>query len=133
MDMDARIFFDPAVLIVLALVVLALVWRFSGYRNRKVGGELSRLRDRAKEETSPRKRQEILQRFHELGGVKETQRAQAKQSAKDEGRKARMDGRSRFSNPYHPFNLGLWGKGRLWRQGWKSVEQNIRWIEKHRE
>ncbi|MEE8434343.1 MAG: hypothetical protein V3S64_06095 [bacterium] len=128
--MDARILFDPVVLIVLALVVLALVWRFSGYRNRKVGGELARLRVQAKEETNPRKRQEILQRFHELGGVKETQRIQAKQSAKDEGRKACMNGRSRFSNPY---GLGFWGKGRLWRQGWKSVEQNIRWIEKHRE
>lgn len=129
--MDARILFDPVVLIVLALVVLALVWRFSGYRNRKVGGELAQLRDRAKEETNPRKRQEILQRFQELGGVKETQRTQAKQSAKDEGRKARMNGGSRFSNPYG--FLGVSAKGRLWLQGWKSVEQNIRWIEKHRE
>ena len=89
-----------------------------------------RLRAQAKEETNPRKRQKILQRFHELGGVKETQRIQAKQSAKDEGRKARMNGKSRFSNPH---GLGLWGKGKLWAEGWKSVEQNIRWIEKHRE
>lgn len=131
MDMDARIFFDPVVLIVLALVILALVWRFSGFRSRRVGGKLERLRDQAKEETNPRKRQEILERFKELGGVKETQRTQAKQSAKDEGRKARMKGSSRFSNPYG--FLGFSAKSRLWLLGWKSVEQNIRWIEKHRE
>ncbi len=133
MDMDAGVLLDPVVLIVAALAVLALVWRFSGFRNRKIGGELASLRARAMEETNPRKRQEILQRFHELGGVKETQRMQARQSAKDDGRKARMNGRSRFANPYNPLGLGLWGRGRLWLQGWKSVEQNIRWIEKHRE
>ena len=130
MEMDARILFDPVVLIVLALAVLALVWRFSGYRNRKVSGELARLKARAKMETNPRKRQEILQRFHELGGIKETQRIQVKFSAKDEGRKARTKGRNRFTNPY---GFGLWGKSRLWRQGWHSVHQNIRWIEKHRD
>jgi len=130
MDMDAGVLLDPVVLIVAALAVLALVWRFSGFRNRKIGGELASLRARAMEETNPRKRQEILDRFHQLGGVKETQRLHAKTSARDEGRKARMNGRNRFSNPY---GIGWWGRSRQWRQGWHSVNQNIRWIENHRE
>lgn len=129
MDMDAKLFFDPLVLALLVLALAGLGWRFSGFRKRKVRRELARLSALAKQETNPRKRQEMLHRFQEIGGVGESKRIQATRSAVDEGAKARMNGRSRIANPY---GLGLWGRARQWRKGWKSVDQNIRWIQSHR-
>ncbi len=127
--MDAQLLLDPIVLAVLGLALALAAWRLSGLRERRVRRELGRLSAQVRRETNPRRRQEMLQRFQELGGVRASRRVQSRNTTVDEGRKARMNGRSRISNPY---GIGLLGRARLWRQGWQSVHRNIRWIERHR-
>lgn len=127
--MEATLLFEPIVLLVLGLVMGLLLWRFSGFRERRVRREMARLSIQVKSETNPRKRQEMLQRFQEIGGVKASRRVQSRNSAVDEGRKARMNGRLRISNPY---GIGVLGRARMWRLGWQSVDKHIRWIERQR-
>lgn len=110
------------------LAALAL-WRMSGFRKRRLQRRLTRLQIQVRRESNPRKRQELLQRWQELGGPRAARHTLSRQSARSKGQKARMEGRPGSSNP---FGTRWWGEGRSWRKGWKSVERNIRWIENHR-
>jgi hypothetical protein len=51
------------------------------------------------------------------------------QAARQEGQQARSEGRPLSANPY---GTAVWGRGRAWKEGWDSVEKQIRWIERHR-
>jgi hypothetical protein len=119
---------DP-IFLLLGAVVLLLAWRLSGVRSRRLRKRRAQLRRQAREEASPRRRHELMQHWNELGGLREIRRGEEKRQARDQGSRARAGGRPLSANPY---GHGLWGKGRQWKLGWKSVDRNIRWIERHR-
>jgi len=120
---------EPVVWLLFALVGL-LMYRLSGVRKRRLRKHRAALRLRAARAATPRERRELMLQWNELGGLKEHARRQRRVSAREEGQKARAAGRSRSANPY---GHSLWGEGRLWKQGWKSVDHNIRWIRKRRQ
>jgi hypothetical protein len=87
------------------------------------------LRVQARRAASPRQRHELMQQWQELGGRRDRERSHRLRAAREEGQKARAIGWPLSANPY---GHGLWGPGRFWKRGWKSVDRQIRWIERHR-
>ena len=123
---------DPAVwLLLLALAATAglLAYRLSGARARRLRQRRAALRRRAGRAASPRERRELMQQWHELGGLHEHRRGERLSAAMEQGRKARGEGRALSANPY---GHGLWGTGRSWKRGWQSVDRHIRWIHRQR-
>lgn len=120
---------DPIVLVAAAVVLLAL-WRFSGLRKRRLRKHRATLRARAGRAESLRERHALMQQWNELGGLRERERAGRQRSAREDGQKARAAGRPISANPYRH---GLWGEGRQWKRGWRSVDRHIRWIHRHRD
>ena len=113
----------------LALLVLWLVYRFSGLRQRLLQRRARRILAQAARAESPRRRRELLLHLQETGAPPESRRAQVRRSAREEGRRARTAGRPRSANPYL---ISLWGKGREWKAGWRSVDRNVRWLHRQR-
>lgn len=119
---------DPIVLVAV-VVVLVVVWQLSGLRTRRLRRKRADLRARAGRTDNPRERHALMLQWSELGGLREHERASRRRSAREAGQKARAAGRPLSANPYRH---ALWGPGRRWRRGWKSVDRNIRWIRRHR-
>ena len=121
-------FKDPIFILAALLVAFAVYW-LSGFRGKALRRRRAKLRSAAAQESNVWRRRELLARWSELGGVKESRRTLTRRLVRDQGQKARVGGKSLYSNPY---GIGLWGKGRLWKLGWKAVDRNIRWIERHK-
>ncbi len=119
---------DPIALVALG-VLLLIAYRLSGLHRRRQRRQRARLRVEARHAENPRERRDLMLAWNELGGLRELRRGAEARSAREEGQKARAAGRPRTANPY---GLGLWGKARRWRLGWKAVDRNIRWIHRHR-
>jgi hypothetical protein len=119
---------DPVLWLVVGVLAL-LAWRLSGVRKRRLRKRRAALRVQARRTASPRQRRELMLAWHELGGLREHARSQRQRTAREQGQKARAAGRPLSANPY-PHSL--WGEGRLWKQGWMSVDQRVRWIRQHR-
>ena len=126
--MDASFSFDPIFLVAVAIALL-VIYRFSGIRTRRLRRQQAALHVQATRETNPIRRRELLQQWSELGGPRESRRTFDRRRVRDQGQKARVSGKARSANPY-PHSL--WGGGRLWKLGWKSVDRNIKWIERQR-
>lgn len=124
-DLDFR---DPFFLLAGLLAAFVVYW-LSGYRGKALRRRRAKLRTAAAQESNVWRRRELMARWSELGGAKESRRNLTRRLVRDQGQKARVGGRSRSSNPY---GSGLWGKSRLWKLGWKAVDRNIRWIERHK-
>jgi hypothetical protein len=119
---------EPVLWLVVATLGL-LAWRWSGVRKRRLRQRRASLRLRARQAETPRERRELMLQWSELGGLREHARVQGQRNARAEGQRARATGRPLSANPYRH---ALWGPGRLWKRGWKSVDRQIRWIRKHR-
>ncbi len=126
--MDASLLLDPIFLVV-AAVALWVIYRFSGIRTWRLRRQQAALHVQATRETNPSRRRELLQQWSELGGPQESKRTFDRRRVRDQGQKARVSGKPRSANPY-PHSL--WGRGRLWKLGWKAVDRNIKWIETQR-
>lgn len=115
---------------VLAAAVGAVAYRLSGVHGRRLRRRRAHLRKQAAQAESPRQRRELMLAWNELGGLKEHHRRARTDNAREQGRKARADGRPLSANP---FSHALWGPGRQWKLGWRAVDRHIRWIETRRE
>lgn len=118
----------PIVWLLLALA-LWVAWLLSGIPRRRRRRERARLLARAQRESSPLRRRALLLQAHELGSPRSDARELERQAVRQQGQQARSAGLPLSTNPY---GRGLWGKARTWKEGWLSVERQIRWIEKHR-
>ena len=123
---------EPIMQLLVLLFVLLLgvgVYRLSGLRRRRLRRRRASLRKQAARAETPRERRTLMLQWSELGGLDDYQRAARRDSAREDGRKARTAGQPLSANP---FGHGLWGAGRQWKQGWRMVDQNIRWLESQR-
>ena len=119
---------DPLIILPAALVML-LVWQLSGMRKRRLRRKRAQLRLAAHQADTLQKRHQLMMEWKELGGLKEYRRGAQRRGVREEGQKARVQGRPLSANPY---GTGWWGQGRQWKRGWQTVERHIRWIESHR-
>ena len=78
-------------------------------------------------ETDPRRRTELMSRWNDLGGYAESKRKFQTKLLRKAGQEAHMRGEPASANPYL---FSVWGRGRQWKEGWKSVEQNVRWLRR---
>lgn len=119
---------DP-IFILAGVVLLLVIYRFSSLHRARQRKRRASLRVRARHAENPRERRELMLQWNEMGGLRDHKRARQSRSAREQGQKARAAGRPLSANPYRH---SLWGDGRLWKLGWRSVDRNIRWIERRR-
>jgi len=118
--------FDPILLLPLGAAVL-LWWRWRTRRARR--RRLLRLTHLLRHERNPQRRHALLVEWRALGGPRLARRHARTHGAREAGRRARAAGQPISANP-HPF--ARWGAGRHWRAGWRAVERQVRWLERHR-
>jgi len=120
---------DPIVWLLGAVLALGL-YRLSGARKRRLHRQRAALRQRARQAASPRERRLLMAQWRDLGGPQARVQGERLRDAREQGQRARAEGQPRSANP---FRQSQWGQGRLWKEGWESVERRIRWIEERRE
>ena len=124
---------DLMISLLLGLVALLAVpvmgWRIHKARKRRLRERKADLLVAARRELNPVRRRALILAWNDLGGLEEMRQQRKRRLARLQGEQARGGGRPLSANP---FPSGYWGAGRAWKQGWWTVERNIRWIESHR-
>ena len=126
-------FSDPLFLLLLGVAVL-LLYRLISRPGRNRRQRLEQLRLQAAREPHPARRRELVMEWNEMGGYSQEKKTREEKAARILGQKARISGEPVSANPFGtmPLGIALGGQGKQWRQGWKSVDRNIRWLARKR-
>ncbi len=116
---------DPTVGLAIAAAGWAIYW-LSGVPGRRRQAKKRRLLIRLRNETDPQRRQQLLLRWYGLNGQQGAKPALRAGLVGLMGQDARRRGKPISANPYRN---RIWGRGKQWKAGWRSVDRHVRWVQ----